>query len=66
MTISAGEKPGPAIGAVGSVGPETPASDDDTVLARLGKKAVLKRNFGFFTVLGLSCTLLITWEGSLV
>ncbi|KAI1363248.1 putative GABA permease [Xylaria arbuscula] len=40
-------------------------SRDDIALARLGKKAVLKRNFGFMTILGFSCTVLITWEGSL-
>ncbi|KAI0440548.1 amino acid/polyamine transporter I [Xylaria telfairii] len=40
-------------------------SSDDAVLARLGKKPVLKRNFGFLAILGFSCTVLITWEGSL-
>ncbi|KAF2133080.1 amino acid transporter [Dothidotthia symphoricarpi CBS 119687] len=39
---------------------------DDLALARLGKKAVLKRRFGFLSVLGFSCTVLITWEGSLL
>ena len=39
---------------------------DDAALARLGKKAVLKRNFGFLSILGFSCTILITWEGALV
>jgi len=39
---------------------------DDIALARLGKKAVLKRRFGFLSILGFSCTVLITWEGSLV
>lgn len=38
---------------------------DDATLARLGKKSVLKRNFGFFTILGFSCTVLITWEAIL-
>ncbi|GAP85115.2 putative amino acid polyamine transporter I [Rosellinia necatrix] len=38
---------------------------DDAALARLGKKPVLKRNFGFLAILGFSCTILITWEGSL-
>ncbi|KAI0430577.1 amino acid/polyamine transporter I [Xylaria sp. FL1042] len=42
-----------------------PSSSDDAALARLGKKPVLKRNFGFLTILGFSCTVLITWEGSL-
>ncbi|KAM0809433.1 putative Choline transport protein [Seiridium cardinale] len=41
-------------------------SRDDAALARLGKKPVLKRNFGFMTILGFSCTVLITWEGSLI
>ncbi|KAI0964960.1 amino acid transporter-like protein [Xylaria arbuscula] len=40
-------------------------SRDDVALARLGRKPVLKRNFGFLTILGFSCTVLITWEGSL-
>lgn len=39
---------------------------DEIALARLGKKAVLKRRFGFLSILGFSCTVLITWEGSLV
>lgn len=43
-----------------------PVSRDDAALARLGKKPVLKRNFGFMTILGFSCTILITWEGSLM
>ncbi|KAI1325661.1 putative GABA permease [Xylariaceae sp. FL0255] len=42
------------------------SSRDDAALARLGKKQVLKRNFGFMTILGFSCTVLITWEGSLL
>ncbi|KAI0539679.1 amino acid/polyamine transporter I [Xylaria digitata] len=40
-------------------------SSDDAILTRLGKKPVLKRNFGFLTILGFGCTVLITWEGSL-
>ncbi|KAJ3459592.1 hypothetical protein MRS44_015665 [Fusarium solani] len=35
---------------------------DNDHLARLGKKPVLKRNFGFMSILGFSCTILITWE----
>jgi choline transport protein len=42
------------------------ASRDDAALARLGKKPVLRRNFGFLSILGFSCTVLITWEGSLM
>lgn len=52
----------------GAFGPmvQRSVSGDDATLARLGKKPVLKRNFGFMTILGFSCTVLITWEGSLV
>ncbi|GAW26031.1 putative amino acid polyamine transporter I [Rosellinia necatrix] len=42
-----------------------PLSADDAALTRLGKKPVLKRSFGFVTILGFSCTILITWEASL-
>ena len=38
---------------------------DDKDLMRLGKKPVLKRNFGFMQILGFSCTVLVTWEGIL-
>ncbi|CBX99211.1 hypothetical protein IAQ61_000674 [Plenodomus lingam] len=45
----------------------TPTGDarDNLALAKLGKKAVLKRRFGFLSLLGYSCTVLITWEASL-
>ncbi|KUL82168.1 hypothetical protein ZTR_09559 [Talaromyces verruculosus] len=36
---------------------------DEADLARLGKRSVLKRSFGFLAVLGFSTTILITWEG---
>ncbi|KAL9014068.1 MAG: hypothetical protein Q9173_001277 [Seirophora scorigena] len=39
---------------------------DREELARLGKKQVLKRDFGFMSMLGFSCTILITWEGLLI
>ncbi|KAF9731220.1 hypothetical protein PMIN06_009843 [Paraphaeosphaeria minitans] len=39
---------------------------DDIALSRLGKKPVLKRRFAFLSILGFSCTVLITWEGSLI
>ncbi|KAK7713111.1 hypothetical protein SLS63_012141 [Diaporthe eres] len=53
---------------MGAFGPMVrgPVSRDDAALTRLGKKPVLKRNFGFMTILGFSCTILITWEGSLI
>ncbi|KAH7320646.1 putative GABA permease [Stachybotrys elegans] len=41
-------------------------SKDDRDLIRLGKRPVLKRNFGFMSILGFSCTVLITWEGILI
>ena len=57
----------------------TKLKSDDNDMARLGKTPVLKaltpsicvfcpnqflqRNFGFMSVLGFSCTILITWEG---
>ncbi|KAG9233486.1 amino acid transporter-like protein [Amylocarpus encephaloides] len=44
----------------------TLAERDDDALARLGKKPVLKRNFGFMSMLGFSCTVMITWEGMLL
>ncbi|KAI0018012.1 putative GABA permease [Xylariomycetidae sp. FL0641] len=37
-------------------------SNDDIDLMRLGKKPVLRRNFGFASILGFSCTVLVTWE----
>lgn len=35
---------------------------DDQALARLGKKQVLKRRFGFFSIVGFAMAELITWE----
>jgi len=39
-----------------------PASRDSDTLALLGKKQVLKRRFGFWSVLGFAVCELITWE----
>ncbi|KAI1909677.1 hypothetical protein LOZ58_005006 [Ophidiomyces ophidiicola] len=39
---------------------------DRDELQRLGKKQVLRRNFAFMSILGFSCTVLITWEGALI
>ncbi|KAI3390864.1 hypothetical protein diail_8474 [Diaporthe ilicicola] len=39
---------------------------DEMTLARIGKKQVLKRNFGFLSMMSFSCTVLVTWEGVLV
>lgn len=38
---------------------------DRTELATLGKKQVLKRRFGFMSMIGFSCTLMATWAGLL-
>ncbi|PQE17187.1 choline transport protein [Rutstroemia sp. NJR-2017a WRK4] len=38
---------------------------DEAVLARFGKKQQLKRKFGLVSKVGLTCTLMITWEGTL-
>ncbi|KAI1646302.1 putative GABA permease [Daldinia loculata] len=48
------------------VGRGSELTRDERDLMRLGKKPVLKRNFGFMSVLGFSCTVLITWEGMLI
>ena len=42
------------------------APRDDYALRRIGKKPALRRSFNLLTVLGFSCTVLITWEGSLL
>ncbi|KAI1279066.1 choline transport protein [Xylaria sp. FL0933] len=44
--------------------PSDPSSSDDAALARLGRKPVLKRTFRCLTIVGFSCIVLITWEGS--
>ncbi|KUJ14245.1 amino acid transporter-like protein [Mollisia scopiformis] len=38
---------------------------DEAVLARFGKKQQLNRKFGLLSIVGLTCTLMITWEGTL-
>ena len=38
---------------------------DRSELAYVGKNQVLRRNFGFMSMLGFSCTLMSTWEGLL-
>ncbi|KAI8665388.1 hypothetical protein FALCPG4_008268 [Fusarium falciforme] len=43
-----------------------PDAFDRSQLARLGKKSVLRRNFRFLTILGFSCAILVTWEGTLM
>ncbi|KAI0505445.1 putative GABA permease [Xylaria bambusicola] len=42
------------------------SSRDDADLLRLGKKPVLQRNLSFLTSLAYSCTVLVTWEASLI
>lgn len=39
---------------------------DELQLARLGKKQRLLRRFGLIPIVGLVCTLLVTWEGALM
>lgn len=39
-----------------------PELADDQALARLGKKQVLKRRFGFYSIIGFAMAELITWE----
>ncbi|KAI1372106.1 amino acid transporter [Hypoxylon crocopeplum] len=41
-------------------------SRDDATLKRLGKRPLLNRSFGFMSSLGLSCSVLLSWEGILV
>lgn len=38
---------------------------DRVELANIGKKQVLKRRFGFMSMIGFSCTLMGTWAGLL-
>ncbi|KAI0850494.1 amino acid transporter [Daldinia vernicosa] len=38
---------------------------DDNTLRRLGKRPLLDRSFGFMSSLGLSCSVLVSWEGIL-
>ncbi|KAL7622854.1 polyamine transporter tpo5 [Parahypoxylon ruwenzoriense] len=40
--------------------------NDDEQLQRLGKRPLLNRGFGFMSILGLSCSALLSWEGILV
>jgi len=35
---------------------------DNNELRQLGKKPVLRRNFGFISILGFSCSVMVTWE----
>jgi len=49
----------------GDGGEKSFVTRDDKEMAYLGKKQQLKRNFGFMSMVGFSCTLMITWEGML-
>ncbi|GAW20777.1 hypothetical protein ANO14919_102880 [Xylariales sp. No.14919] len=40
--------------------------DDDTHLRSLGKRPILNRSFGLMSIMGLSCSALLSWEGILV
>ncbi|ORY11705.1 amino acid transporter-like protein [Clohesyomyces aquaticus] len=51
----------------GEAGPEVDveiiSDQDERELAKVGKKSVLRRNFAFLSILGFSCSLMVTWEG---
>ena len=49
-----------------AVSPHSISDRDREVLRRLGKKPVLKRQFGFFSILGLSSAITISWETVLI
>lgn len=53
---------------LGPIDPLAPPSNsrDDSALRKIGKKPVLRRSFNLMTVLGFSCTVLITWEATLL
>ncbi|KAH7396208.1 choline transport protein [Pyrenochaeta sp. MPI-SDFR-AT-0127] len=38
--------------------------NDEQILAHFGKRQQFRRNFGLVSILGLGCTLMLTWEGS--
>ncbi|PVH91255.1 amino acid transporter [Periconia macrospinosa] len=40
-------------------------SRDEADLARFGKKQQLRRNFKLLSIIALTCTLMVTWEGAL-
>ncbi|KAL8662431.1 MAG: hypothetical protein Q9202_004752 [Teloschistes flavicans] len=42
---------------------ESRGDQDEIDLAAFGKKSQLKRKFGFISMVGLTCTLMATWEG---
>ncbi|KAI2618103.1 putative GABA transporter [Hypoxylon sp. NC1633] len=44
----------------------TIGGSDDEQLQRLGKRPLLSRGFGFMSILGFSCSALLSWEGILV
>lgn len=44
----------------------TVSERDREILLRLGKKPVLKRNFGFISIFGFASTILIAWETTLM
>ncbi|KAI0521992.1 hypothetical protein F5B22DRAFT_512869 [Xylaria bambusicola] len=41
-------------------------SDDDAYLRSLDKRPILTRSFSFMSILGLSCSALLSWDGVLV
>ena len=52
-------------GPVSKIELDSSASRDAQEMALMGKVQQLKRNFGFWSILGFSATLMVTWEGIL-
>ncbi|KAF2279837.1 amino acid transporter [Westerdykella ornata] len=38
--------------------------NDEEIMAHFGKRQQFKRNFGLISILGMACTLMLTWQGS--
>ncbi|MCJ1325156.1 hypothetical protein MMC10_001818 [Thelotrema lepadinum] len=47
-------------------GATTYYSRDEAEMAQLGRTQILKRNWGFWSILGLNCTIMVTWEYVLI
>jgi choline transport protein len=65
MELEPRTKPKAGAVSIAEEGDDGSYTRDERDLMRLGKKPVLKRNFGFMQILGFSCTVLVTWEGIL-
>ncbi|KAH8894554.1 amino acid transporter [Thozetella sp. PMI_491] len=65
LELSVVDAPGKLGGSAQSADSRDFPVSDDEMLARLGKRPLLNRSFGFMSMLGFSCTALISWEGML-